>query len=160
MSTDENRIEPEIEPPQRHKDDFEIFTFANFFRVGCLVFLGLFLFALIRPGFTGARIQARERACYANMRVIMSAIEQYNLDWPRTISFSPQPAPIAKLVRSQYLKTPPTCPLSPGAGNAYRLAPKFGSGGAPRLDQDVTVGEAAPGPDDGVVVCPDHGTLD
>ncbi|MBF0542949.1 MAG: prepilin-type N-terminal cleavage/methylation domain-containing protein [Candidatus Riflebacteria bacterium] len=38
------------------------------------------LAAIAIPNFRKAREQAREKACYANMRVILGAIEMYNMD--------------------------------------------------------------------------------
>ncbi|MBF0543374.1 MAG: VWA domain-containing protein [Candidatus Riflebacteria bacterium] len=41
---------------------------------------GFFPAALLVPNFRKAREQAREKACYANMRVLLGAVEMYNLD--------------------------------------------------------------------------------
>ncbi|MBI3039069.1 prepilin-type N-terminal cleavage/methylation domain-containing protein [bacterium] len=38
------------------------------------------LAAIAIPNFKKAREQAREKACYANMRVVLGAIEMYNMD--------------------------------------------------------------------------------
>lgn len=38
------------------------------------------LAAIAIPNFRKAREQAREKACYANIRVILGAIEMYNMD--------------------------------------------------------------------------------
>ena len=38
------------------------------------------LAAIAIPNFRKARQQAREKACYANMRVILGAVEMYNMD--------------------------------------------------------------------------------
>ena len=38
------------------------------------------LAAIAIPNFRKARDQAREKACYANMRVILGAVEMYNMD--------------------------------------------------------------------------------
>jgi prepilin-type N-terminal cleavage/methylation domain-containing protein len=38
------------------------------------------LAAIAIPNFRKAREQAREKACYANMRVILGAVEMYNMD--------------------------------------------------------------------------------
>ncbi len=44
------------------------------------------LAAIAIPNFRKAREQAREKACYANMRVILGAIEMYNMDHTAMIS--------------------------------------------------------------------------
>ena len=38
------------------------------------------LVAIAIPNFRTARMQARDKACYANMRVIQGAVEMYNMD--------------------------------------------------------------------------------
>lgn len=41
---------------------------------------GFFPAAVLVPNFRKAREQSREKACYANMRVILGAVEMYNMD--------------------------------------------------------------------------------
>jgi competence protein ComGC len=41
------------------------------------------LFAIATPNFRKAREQSREKACYANMRVLTGAVEMYNMDNPQ-----------------------------------------------------------------------------
>ena len=70
------------------------------------------LAAIAIPNFRKAREQAREKACYANIRVILGAIEMYNMD------HSAMKASVADadvigtgiLISGQYLKTPVTKP--------------------------------------------------
>jgi len=74
--------------------------------------------AIAVPNFKKAREQAREKSCYANMRVILGAVEMYNMDNSTMISTMGE-AEISKLSTGGYLKGIPTCPSSTGkyAGN-------------------------------------------
>lgn len=66
------------------------------------------LFAIATPNFRKAREQSREKACYANMRVLLGAVEMYNMDNPEHPMRNLQ---IQRLVDGKYLKgriTPPT----------------------------------------------------
>lgn len=60
------------------------------------------LAAIAIPNFKKAREQAREKACYANMRVLLGAIEMYNMDNSHMLSNS---IAQGKLVTLKYLKT-------------------------------------------------------
>jgi prepilin-type N-terminal cleavage/methylation domain-containing protein len=44
------------------------------------------LAAIAIPNFRRARAQARQKACYSNMRVILGAIEMYNMDHTQMMS--------------------------------------------------------------------------
>lgn len=48
--------------------------------VGSWGISGFFPAAVLVPNFRKAREQSREKACYANMRVILGAVEMYNMD--------------------------------------------------------------------------------
>ncbi|MBF0499124.1 MAG: prepilin-type N-terminal cleavage/methylation domain-containing protein [Candidatus Riflebacteria bacterium] len=63
------------------------------------------LAAIAIPNFRKAREQAREKACYANMRVVLGAIEMYNMDNSSMLS-SYGPTVETSLISGQYLKTP------------------------------------------------------
>ncbi len=63
------------------------------------------LAAIAIPNFRKAREQAREKACYANMRVILGAVEMYNMDHSTMLSGLADPGSLDFLVTSQYLKT-------------------------------------------------------
>ncbi|HNV71139.1 MAG TPA: VWA domain-containing protein, partial [Candidatus Ozemobacteraceae bacterium] len=64
---------------------------------------------LLVPNFRKAREQARWKACYANQRVLLGAIEMYNMDHSVQLSaYNPSVEPV--LVNGQYLKTPLTKP--------------------------------------------------
>lgn len=129
--------------------------------VGLMVvaIMGLILF----PPFSrsGSRERGREKACYANMRVIMSAIEQYAMDNLKNAPVLPDDlAPVAMLKREQYLKTEPQCPADPGTAR-YRAVPErapIQSGG---LADDVPVSADRGSIWEGcVVICPVHGTVE
>ncbi len=59
------------------------------------------LAAIAIPNFRKAREQAREKACYANMRVILGAIEMYNMDNPSMMNS----VDLSTLTSGQYLKS-------------------------------------------------------
>lgn len=61
------------------------------------------LAAIAIPNFRKAREQAREKACYANMRVLLGAIEMYNMDTPN-METSMSDTIINKLSSANYLK--------------------------------------------------------
>ena len=67
------------------------------------------LAAIAIPNFRKAREQAREKACYANMRVILGAVEMYNMD-NTTMMTELKDADAATaggaLVKGKYLKSP------------------------------------------------------
>ena len=70
------------------------------------------LAAIAIPNFRKAREQAREKACYANIRVILGAIEMYNMDHSAmkgTIADGDTQA-AGILVTGGYLKTAVTKP--------------------------------------------------
>jgi prepilin-type N-terminal cleavage/methylation domain-containing protein len=71
------------------------------------------LAAIAIPNFRKAREQARQKACYANMRVILGAIEMYNMDHNKMIESMGDAAPTDKtglLVSGGYLKAPVSTP--------------------------------------------------
>jgi prepilin-type N-terminal cleavage/methylation domain-containing protein len=82
------------------------------------------LAAIAIPNFRKAREQAREKACYANMRVILGAVEMYNMDTnaPQT---SLDAAFIGRLVSEKYLKSTPN---KPEAGCTYTGSALDGTG--------------------------------
>jgi prepilin-type N-terminal cleavage/methylation domain-containing protein len=70
------------------------------------------LAAIAVPNFKKAREQAREKSCYANMRVIQGAIEMYNMDNSSMMT----DLTIANLTGDAgYLKSEPKCPSNTGA---------------------------------------------
>ncbi len=70
---------------------------------------------LLVPNFRKAREQGREKACYANQRVLLGAIEMYNMDHSVMLTaYNPSVEPL--LVQGQYLKTAIT---KPEQGCAY-----------------------------------------
>ncbi len=80
---------------------------------------------LLVPNFRKAREQAREKACYANMRVILGAVEMYNMDNQEMLHAIDE-RHIAALHASQYLKSQIT---HPETGCAYFTAGDLASGG-------------------------------
>lgn len=161
---------------QRFKDDASLGWLALVGGVLILAVIGLIMIPNLnvsRSGHSPGR--AREKACYANMRILLSAIEMYNMDHATMIYFNHQPAPVGMLVQQQYLKTPVVCPE--GAGGPYIMLSKNLPPPVPLatdgLDVDV-LAEAPPPPSDpingspgtgspdpdGVPWCPVHGTVD
>ncbi len=70
---------------------------------------------LMIPNFRKAREQAREKACYANMRVILGAVEMYNMDHPVMLQAIDE-RHLSPLKDMQYLK----CEISrPETGCSY-----------------------------------------
>ncbi|MFZ2960778.1 MAG: prepilin-type N-terminal cleavage/methylation domain-containing protein [Candidatus Ozemobacteraceae bacterium] len=67
------------------------------------------LAAIAIPNFRKAREQAREKACYANMRVILGAIEMYNMDSSAMLS-AYSSTDEATLISGGYLKSKITKP--------------------------------------------------
>lgn len=70
------------------------------------------LAAIAVPNFKKAREQAREKSCYANIRVILGAVEMYNMDNSTMCSTIDQAALGTTL--SGYLKQAPNCPSTGG----------------------------------------------
>lgn len=64
------------------------------------------LAAMAIPNFRKARESARQKACYSNLRVILGAIEMYNMD----NSSMMDDLSVAKLVSGKYLKAEPVPP--------------------------------------------------
>lgn len=67
------------------------------------------LAAIAIPNFRKAREQAREKACYANMRVILGAVEMYNMDntsMMTALDDGDATTTAGKLVSGKYLKSP------------------------------------------------------
>ena len=72
------------------------------------------LAAIAIPNFRKAREQAREKACYANIRVLLGAIEMYNMDHSsmQTTLGATDYGAAGSLVSGQYLKSAITPPES------------------------------------------------
>ena len=64
------------------------------------------LAAMAIPNFKKARESAREKACYSNIRVILGAVEMYNMD-NSTMMTS---LSVDDLVKGKYLKAAPSKP--------------------------------------------------
>lgn len=84
---------------------------------GCIgkVILGGFLLMLLAaiaiPNFRRPHTQAREKACYANMRVLLGAIEMYNMDHQSMLTGVDEGV-LSELQKQQYLKSSITKPES------------------------------------------------
>lgn len=63
------------------------------------------IYAFSIPNFRKARMQSPEKACMANMRIILSALEMYEMDNSQTPSY----IDINTLVNQSYLKYTPQC---------------------------------------------------
>jgi hypothetical protein len=61
--------------------------------------------------YSGGRFQAREKSCYANMRVILGAVEMYNMD--NTVMVSTN-LDLGMLQQQGYIKSAPQCPTTGG----------------------------------------------
>ncbi|GAB4282667.1 MAG: hypothetical protein Kow0029_28360 [Candidatus Rifleibacteriota bacterium] len=70
---------------------------------------GFVPFAVAIPNFRKAREQARGKACYANMRVLLGAVEMYNMDHAEQMTVLTDKE-IDILVQEKYLKAPITKP--------------------------------------------------
>jgi len=91
------------------------------------------LAAMAIPNFKKAREQAREKACYSNMRVLLGAIEMYNMDHSVMMDKPEQ----EKLTGAAgYLKAEVVCPETNGKYEGDNLSK------------------------DGVLSCSNHGTVD
>ncbi|MDD3147744.1 MAG: VWA domain-containing protein, partial [Candidatus Riflebacteria bacterium] len=71
--------------------------------------------AIAVPNFRKAREQAREKACYANMRVLLGAVEMYNMDNTSQLDVLTENE-IPLLVEGKYLKS---MVVRPEAGCSY-----------------------------------------
>lgn len=100
---------------------------------------------------------AREKSCYANMRVILGAIEMYNMDHPVMLDHV-DPGVLAQLRAGKYLKcnegpfcygNPPQYPL-----HLECLFPEFFP--SPRNEYS-SIGDLT---GTGAVCCPSHGTVE
>lgn len=74
------------------------------------------LAAMAIPNFRKAREQARDKACYANQRVLLGAVEMYNMD---NKSMMTTQLDIPLLLKESYLKSDVT---RPEAGCSYMVA--------------------------------------
>lgn len=70
------------------------------------------LAAMAMPNFKTSRWQARQKACYSNIRVIQGAVEMYNMDAPGTMM-----SQLSMTNLSGYIKNPTSL-----------VCPEYGSG--------------------------------
>ena len=97
------------------------------------------LAAIAIPNFRKARDQAREKACYANMRVILGAVEMYNMDnssMTDTVSMGDVDSSTGKLVSGEYLKRKMS---KPTPGCSYSNDGNLTGGGTIKCDCHGTV---------------------
>lgn len=66
------------------------------------------LAAMAIPNFKAARTSARQKACFANQRVLQGAVEMYNMDVPADNMM--KKLEISQLVSAHYLKDYPSMP--------------------------------------------------
>ncbi len=121
-----------------------------------VVVVGMIAFIWKWPAHRCRRGGAREMACYANMRVILGAIEMYNMDHP-VMADRVDPAVLERLRAGNYLKYaegpfcygyPPEYPF-----HLECLLPEFFP--APRYEY-FSIGDLT---GTGVICCPSHETL-
>lgn len=99
---------------------------------------GFVPFAVAIPNFRKAREQARHKACYANMRVLMGAVEMYNMDHTENEMIHVlTEREIDLLVQGKYLKSEISRP-----------------------EQDCTYGTVGDLTGTGIVCCSVHGTVE
>lgn len=80
------------------------------------------LAAIAVPSFQQARKRSNQRACYANQKVVIGALVQYNLDF--NTSYVTDPIEFGKLASEGYLQTIPEDPGGgPGSHVNYKLDP-------------------------------------
>jgi len=91
------------------------------------------LAAMAIPNFKKAREQAREKACYSNIRVLLGAIEMYNMDHSVMMD---SPDMTSLTGAAGYLKAEVFCPETGGSYQGSNLSK------------------------DGVISCSIHGTVD
>lgn len=70
------------------------------------------LVAIAIPIFNAAKANAQKKTCYANQRTVEGAANSYQAE------MNTNPADVAALVTSNYLKAAPKCPST---GNGYTL---------------------------------------
>ncbi|HNX76609.1 MAG TPA: prepilin-type N-terminal cleavage/methylation domain-containing protein [Candidatus Rifleibacterium sp.] len=70
-----------------------------------IIIIGV-LAAMAIPNFRKAREQARDKACYANQRVLLGAVEMFNMDNPNKMAN----LDVDRLVQEKYLKNKPYPP--------------------------------------------------
>jgi type II secretory pathway pseudopilin PulG len=93
------------------------------------------LAAIAIPNFRAARQRSNQRACYANQKTILGAVEMYNLDTGQQ-AVIPGVVTLEVLATKRYLQTPPDCPGCKDTADSY--------------NSDVV----------GNVWCKTHGTID
>ena len=80
------------------------------------------LAAIAVPSFQEARKRSNQRACYANQKVVIGALVQYNLDF--NTSYDTSPIEFQKLASEGYLQDIPQDPGGgPGSHTNYDLDP-------------------------------------
>ena len=77
------------------------------------------LAAMAIPNFKKAREQAREKACYSNIRVLLGAIEMYNMDHSVMMN-SPNQGSLTGA--AGYLKAAVVCPETGGTYDGNNLS--------------------------------------
>jgi type II secretion system protein G len=77
------------------------------------------LAAIAIPNFRQARDKSNKRACYANQKTILGALEMYNLDNGTAATISGDGSVLSELATLKYLQSVPEDPGCKGAKN-YR----------------------------------------
>lgn len=92
----------DIPVPSPRKKSWSLIEYCIFFAI-----IGILAAIALPNQPRGSRDRARERACYANMRVILGAVEMYNMDHSVMIDRigDADVGPHGILVRGQYLKS-------------------------------------------------------
>ena len=77
------------------------------------------LAAIAIPNFRQARMKSNQRACYANQKTILGALEMYNLDTGENMTITTRDD-LVKLATDKYLQGAPTDPGCKSNTNAYQ----------------------------------------
>ncbi len=77
------------------------------------------LAAIAIPNFRQARMKSNQRACYANQKTILGALEMYNLDTGENKTITTQ-QDLQDLATAKYLQGAPTDPGCKSNANAYQ----------------------------------------
>lgn len=83
--------------------------FLDIIRFFCFFLVGFFGFSFFAIGFQPSRCHSSPKECYANMRIILGAIEMYNMDH-RVMETKIDAKVLRKLYRGGWMKTMPHCP--------------------------------------------------
>ncbi|PKL50841.1 MAG: hypothetical protein CVV42_02205 [Candidatus Riflebacteria bacterium HGW-Riflebacteria-2] len=103
----EQKLELALIAPGKKKGPFTLIELMI-----VIAIIGIFVAIAIPSGGRRNHHQARMKACFANQRVIMGAIEMYNMDNNEFMRHMDETA-LKSLIEGRYLKSMPNCPAYP-----------------------------------------------